>query len=396
LRNLDFWPALPIVVQYGGFPTPDPPSSAPDDDNNILAALKHPDRVFSIGLTITSSLLSKLFAINQPFSNLEEMVLMSPDNVHLTLPGNLQWGTRLRSLHSTRIAIPALPQLLSSSKHLVDLQLHEVPSIGYFSPQAFANALNGMTQLQSLSLHFLSPTSCHSLVGVSPFSEERVVLPALFDFKFRGTSDYLNTLVTRIDTPRLADIQVRFFHQLIFDLSQLARFINRIDAQRSHRRVDVVSSERSISICFTQPGASNIRLGLQVSCEQLDWQLASITQFCDQFSPFLHRIEDLGFYTTRHSSERDDVDGEQWLDLIRAFGDTKDFRVAGGLATKVLGALRPDHGEHTTVFPSLRTLGVPELGEMRGQLWEAVQSFIAPYEHSGRVVKIYQVTVLAP
>ena len=28
--------------------------------------------------------------------------------------------------------------------------------VGYFSPEAFANALSGMTQLQTLSLHFLS------------------------------------------------------------------------------------------------------------------------------------------------------------------------------------------------------------------------------------------------
>ncbi len=141
-----------------------------------------------------------------------------------------------------------------------------------------------MTQLQTLSLHFLSPASRHSHIGISPLPRERVVLPALSHFKFRGTSEYLNNLVTRIDAPRLADIQVMFFNQLIFHISQLGRFIDRVEMQKSRRRVDIESFERPISICFTQPGAPT-RLRLQVSCEELDWQLSSITQIWDQLSP---------------------------------------------------------------------------------------------------------------
>ncbi|KAH9074807.1 hypothetical protein EDB83DRAFT_1872334 [Lactarius deliciosus] len=156
LKTLDFLPALPIVVQYGGSPTLDPP--APEDEDNIIAALKQSDRASTIGLTITTSLMGKLSAIEEPFLRLEELVLRSPDNTQLTLPSTFRWGTRLRRLHSTRISLPALPQLLSSSENLVDLKLHE---IGYFSPEALADGLSRMTQLQSLSLHFLSSRLPH-------------------------------------------------------------------------------------------------------------------------------------------------------------------------------------------------------------------------------------------
>jgi hypothetical protein len=37
LTTLDWWPALPIVVEYGGSPTLDPP--APEDEDNIVVAL---------------------------------------------------------------------------------------------------------------------------------------------------------------------------------------------------------------------------------------------------------------------------------------------------------------------------------------------------------------------
>jgi hypothetical protein len=84
LKSLDCWPALPIVVHYGGVPGLDPPP--PEDDGNIIAALRQHDRVSSISLTVTSSLVEKLSAISRPFSELEELVLLSQDNVQLTPP----------------------------------------------------------------------------------------------------------------------------------------------------------------------------------------------------------------------------------------------------------------------------------------------------------------------
>ncbi|KAH8983196.1 hypothetical protein EDB92DRAFT_1607170 [Lactarius akahatsu] len=230
LRNLDCWPPLPLVVNYGGFLRP--PLPAPEDEDNIMAALQRSDRVCSISLTVTSSLLQKLSTISEPFSDLEELVLLSQDNDQLTLPSAFWWGHRLRTLHSTRIAIPSLPQLLSPSQDLVDLQLHEIPGVGYFSPEAFANALCGMTQLETLSLHFLSFPSRQNYLYLPPPPGDHVVLPALTSFKYRGISKYLDSLVVGIDAPRLEDINITFFGQPTLDASQLGLFINRIEMQR--------------------------------------------------------------------------------------------------------------------------------------------------------------------
>jgi hypothetical protein len=387
LKTLGCWPALPIILQYGGSPTLDPP--APEDENNVVAALQQSDRVNSISLTMTKSLLEKFSSIEQPFSDLEHLVLLSQDPIGLALPSAFKWGSRLRRFHSTRISLPALPQLLSPSLALVDLQLHEVPSVGYFSPEEFASALSGMTQLQSLSLHFLSPTSRPSHVGLSPSLRERVVLPTLTHFKFRGASEYLNSLVTRIDTSGLVHVEVSFFNQLIFHLSQLGQFIDQIDVQKSHRRADIVFSGRAVSITFSQPGAP-ARLTLQISCEPLDWQLSSLAQMCDHLFPFLSSIQDLRIDTTERSSGEDDVDGDQWLELMRAFDGTEDFQVTGELAADILHALRPVDGEHTTVLPALRNLRVPALSSpmIQGLLWETVESFTTSRRLSGHSVQV--------
>ncbi|KAI9443729.1 hypothetical protein BJY52DRAFT_1316846, partial [Lactarius psammicola] len=81
-----------------------------------------------------------------------------------------------------------------------------------------------------------------------------------------------------------------------------------------------------------------------------------MAQICDQFSPFLFRVNNLGINTTQSPSEQDDVGGEQWLELIRAFGGATDFRVADELATDILCALDPADEGHTNVLPALRQL----------------------------------------
>jgi hypothetical protein len=113
-KTLECWPPFPLVVNYGGFPKLDPP--ALEDDDNIIASLKQSGRVSSISLTVTSSLIEKLPAITEPLSGLEELVLLSRDNVQLTLPSAFRWGSRLRTLHSTRVAIPSFPLLLHPAR----------------------------------------------------------------------------------------------------------------------------------------------------------------------------------------------------------------------------------------------------------------------------------------
>jgi hypothetical protein len=219
LKTLDFWPALPIIIQYGGFPDLHPP--APEDYDNVIAALKQSARISSISLTVPSALIEQLSTISEPFSGLEELDILSQDNVQLTLPSTFRWGPHLRTLHSARIAFLSFPQLLSTSRDLVYLRLHEIPRDGYLHPEAFTNALSGMTQLRTLSLHFLSLPSRRNYVGLPPPPEERVVLPALTCLEYRGTSKYLDTLVARIDVPCLWDIDITFFSQPTMDASQL-------------------------------------------------------------------------------------------------------------------------------------------------------------------------------
>ena len=91
-KNIDSWPPLPLVIEYGGSLSLNPP--VPEDEDNIIAALKRSCRINSISLTLTDSLLRKLSTISGQFSKVEELVLLSHDNPQLTLPSAFQGGER--------------------------------------------------------------------------------------------------------------------------------------------------------------------------------------------------------------------------------------------------------------------------------------------------------------
>jgi hypothetical protein len=387
LKALNCWPTLPIVVFFGGVPNLGAP--APEDNDNIVAALKESGRVSSISLTLTSSLVGKLSAISEPLSELEELTLLSQDTMELTLPNTFRWGPRLRTLQSTRIAFPSFPQLLLPSQDLVDLQLHEIPSAGYFSPEAFANALPTMTHLQNLTLHFLSLPSRWSYLGLPPPPAERFVLPTLGQFKYRGTSKYLDSLVARIDAPHLGDIDITFFSQPTMDASQLGQFIERTETQTSLTRAEVQIYAHTISIFFTNSSAST-RLQLQISCKQFDWQLSCMAQVCGhgQFSPFLSRVEELKINTTQSSSEQDDLGGELWLELVRPFGGARDFWMANELTAYVLRALGQTDGGDATVLPVLDRLFLENPMAKNELSWDALVVFMTSRSLSGRPVKV--------
>ena len=369
-KTLDCWPrALPIVVAYGGSSGLDPPTL--EDENDIMAALKQPDRVHSISLTITNSLLEKLSAIRRPFWKLEDLILVSRDDVQLTLPNAFRWGQRLRRLRSTRIVIPALVQLRYLSMDLIDLRLHEVPNPWNFSPNTLPDTLSRLVQLRSLSLHFLS-TSDHA--AISPPSLNRVVLPALTRLKYRGIARDLEDLMVRIDAPHLKDIEITFSHESITNLSKNIGFISRL--HKSHRQVHILSSQNAISVSLTQPKGPT-RIKFRSFCKSFSLQLSLL----DQISALLFGVEDLHINVTRQSRQKASSYTGRWLKLLNLFSGVKWLHVAGNFSTDIVRVL-------FSALPALHCLYIQQPGPRQVPLREAVVSFITFRRLSGNPIAV--------
>ena len=266
--------------------------------------------------------------------------------------------------------------------------------------------MSGTPQLRSLTLHILAFPRRQSYLGSPPQPGERIVLVALTRLKYRGTSKYLDVFVARIEAPRLGDIEITLFSQPTMDALQLGQFIQRteIHASLTGGRADVEISAHAISISFTKglflgpfpnfsPNFSpnhSPHLRLQISCKQLDWQLSCMAQICDQISPFLFHVGGLRINAAQLQDEQVDVDGEQWVDLLRSFkfDAGKIFWVDGELTADILCTLGPANEGNTAMLPSLRRVRVQKSIEMDGPSWNSLQSFITSRSISGRPVQV--------
>ena len=387
LKTLDRWPELPIVVQYGGMPALHPPS--PKDEDNIMAAFKRPRRVTSIGLTVTRSLLKKLSAVERPFSELEELVLLgrSGNARQLSLPSAFQWGLRLRRLYMTGVDFPSPFRLRRPYSNLVDLHIHQVFDYPHHSPEALTSALCGMVQLRSLSLDILRNAITDFRTPFPP-SRERVFLPYLTCFKFRGTNTYLEALVTGIATPRLGDIEVKFthFNESDFRLLNIRKFTHRIGRHKSYRRADFLFSENVSSLSLTRPGHPT-RLKFQLFDHTLTGRSVVMAQICTHFSASLDNVEDLRISTSMDNRFTDWI--EPWLQHMELFARAMWFHLDGcyDYTTNILHALQqPEWRE--TVLPALYKLYIPQHWPHHAPLMEAVVSFMTSRRLSGKPIVV--------
>ena len=309
---------------------------------------------------------------------LEDLTLLSQDSVPLDLPSSFRWGPRLRRLHLNRIASPALFQLLHSSKNLVDLQLHEALNPRYLSIEVLMNALSEMAQLRSLSLHF--PSITDSVFPPSP-PNQRVVLPALVHLDFRGISEYLERLVLRIDAPRLRDIQVTMVDEPFLCLSTLVDYSDRIDMHKSPHQARILSSEHTITISLTRPGAPTC-VKLRLLSEQLSYQLSVVIPIFLS-SAYLLNVEDLCISMTRPPSREDSLCSGLWSTLINSLTSIKWLHLDGSHSTDIVHALQDAYLRHKTVPPALHKLYLPHPGPHHVPLSEAVVSFMTTRLRSG-------------
>ena len=387
-RTLHYWPALPIVVEYGGLPTLDPP--APEDEDNIITALKLPDRVISISLTITSSLMERLSAVETPFAELQDLVLLSRDGVLLPvrLLSAFRCGQSLRRLHTTGIAFPALlkPPYSTSSPNLIDLQLHDAFIPWQFSPVILKNALSVMLQLQSLSLHVRH----HIAKYHSPLPPDRecVVLPVLARFKFRGSIKYLKGIFAILDAPALEDIEITFDHPFLA-FPKFKKFIDWIEMHRSHcRGAHILSSEPTVLISPQNRPGSFMHLNLQSLSKPSLMQISSMAQICLNISPFLRNY---GGYihvsTTRPSGRMDSSRREELLDLLNPSTDEKSFHLDANHWIDVI-VHTSQQSRYENVLFAIDKIYLPQPGPGHALLREWVVSEMVSRRLSGHPIEV--------
>jgi hypothetical protein len=319
----------------------------------------------------------------KPFPALTRLVLVSNDAKAPVLPDSFLGGSapRLRTIWLEGIPFPGLAKLLLSTTDLVTLSLHNIPHSGYISPEAMVVSLSTLTRLEKLGLRFRSPRSRADRENRHPSPQTRVALPALVKLHFKGDSEYVEDIMSRIDAPLLDGMCITFFNQLVFDTPQLRHFINRTGNFKALDCPRIFFYDRHVTV---EPFRT---LSLRVLCSPSDWQLSSLSQlYISALSP-LPTSEGLEIYN-RREYWADDMDNVQWMEFLHLFPSVKDLVLSEDSFHLVAPALDELDGESVTgLLPALQNIVLqgPQPSEPDNK---AIGKFIATRQLLGSPVTV--------
>ncbi|KAH9164288.1 hypothetical protein EDB89DRAFT_440752 [Lactarius sanguifluus] len=363
-KYLGCWPeTLPIVINYRS--QWNSLSSSAEDEDNIFAALDHPSRVCSIELVAASSFINEIFGLVQRwFPALTNLRLSSPDPgvlVPIMSRNFLRGHPRLQKISICGVSFPALPNLLLSFRDLVELQLLEILSSGYVSPEAVVAGLSGLSRLRTLEIGYSSLRSCTNITGTHPPPPILSTLSTLTEFRFKGSCEYLEDLVARLDTPSLQECCISFFREVVFNVPQLTQFICRTEALRSPDKVLIVSSE-TVSLRFWQGRSTGSPIvgsfSLNFPYFHLNWQFSCVSQICFHSSPLLSGVKRLSIDSPPKEPDwLDDVEAAGWTSIFASFVAVEELYVSEPLGQHVAQALAlPRTTGQAEILPALRSV----------------------------------------
>ena len=378
--TLDVWPPLPLIIH-------DTYRNGKSGVDNIIAALEHNDRVCQIELRCFSSLelgyVTDSAAMQKPFPELTDLHLSMINDDGPIIPDSFLDGTApcLQSLTLFGVPFPGLPNVLLSATRLVNLSLYHIPLSGYIPPEVMATGISALTSLESLLLQFQypRPPPAQERRRPPPLPPTRYIIPSLTKVRFKGTSEYLEEILTRIDAPQLDELHITFFNQVIFDTPQLFQFISRRPILRTPKKGHIAFSSRAIIIRFPSRTSYYRVLSVQVPCTASEWQLSSLEQICSSSLPPLFTLEDLYIFEDREYPPRwqEDVENTLWLEVLHLFAAVKNLYLSSEFLSRIAPDLQELVGGRTTeVLPTLENIFL-EGFQPSGPLHEGIQKFIA-------------------
>jgi hypothetical protein len=148
-------PPLPLIIYHNDGSH----DVTPEDEQGIILALQHRDRIRRIGLHLPIPSMQKLItAIDDEFPILDCMVMAPPakHNTQLTIPLTFQ-APQLRYVFLDHFTCPIGSPFLTSAAGLVRLVLRWIHPSTYPHPNNFLQSLSLLPQLERFEITFLSP-----------------------------------------------------------------------------------------------------------------------------------------------------------------------------------------------------------------------------------------------
>ncbi|KAH9963467.1 hypothetical protein BJV74DRAFT_335527 [Russula compacta] len=383
-------PPLPLIIDYGDrnhYVTT-------EDKDGILLALEQRDRVRSIRLEMpVPSLQKAINALDDGFSILECLFItpLTKQNTGLVLPKTFQ-APHLRHLLLSNFSFPrGSPLLTTQAVNIVSLVLVDILQSAHFPPNDLLRLLLHLPQLEVLCIDFSSPVLNNDAEGQllhSSIIMTHFTLPNLRIFEFGGTSTYLEALLPHMAALLLERFEIKFFFQLSFFLPHLRQFLNTIENIRFNNAT--LTFDGGLSVSVSLHAVARLRLlSMEVSCGDLDRQVASIVQIINSLSIVFSSMENLTLEYTKSNSMSllwaNEAGRSQWRELLRPFSNLKRLHVTGDLIWALSCSLESEDGESPMeLLPELKELSYS--GSDDGS--DAFTKFIVSRQNAGHPVAL--------
>ena len=381
-------PPLPLIIDH----LDEHHGITPEDEEGILVALQHRDRVRRIRLMMPVPSLQKIIiALGKVFSMLEYLyVAARTDELpNLILPETFQ-APQLRHLILIDFAFPITSPFLATVTGLVTLWLSEIPPSSYFRPNALLHRLSFMPKLETLGIFFHSPAPDHEDEEqlLHPQNMANITLLRLHWFAFGGDSAYLEALLPRMATPALEKLQIFFFDQQTYSVPHLREFASTRKNLTASRAYIIFDEENVFMTVYSDDKARIETLYIDVSCENPHKQVASAVQIFNALGTILSGVECLFLEYQNDVSSLDgnnEADRTQWRELLKSFNNVKAIQVPQVLVRVLSRSLQLDDGESPVNFlPQLERLECFKYGDTG----DAFAGFIDARSNAGHPVTL--------
>jgi len=384
-------PPLPLIIDY----VDEGHGVTTRDEEGMVLALQHRDRVYRVRLQIPVPNLQKVIvAVEGNFPLLEHLYIAPPAKQETALVLSNSFGAPLlRHLILINIAFPIGSPLLITAVGLVTLTLQEIHPSVYFGPNDLLQVLqlSGMHHLQTLGITFHSAVPSRDIrreLFYTPV-KTHVILPDLRWFSFKGPTAYLEALLPRMATPLLEKLQIGFFNQLTFSIPHLLQFMTTTEHLRLTNAKVTFHKEDVFVKVYPREEAKMLALYLEVGCRHLDWQVSSAAQIFRALGPVFSAVVDLTLDYQEHSLSSEwhnEADCSQWREFLGSFSNVKTLRVHHGLVRELSRSLQPDDGE--LLLELVPELEVLEYSAEYNNDVDAFSAFVDERRSAGRPVSL--------
>jgi hypothetical protein len=348
-ENLGLWPEFFLNISC----------CIPRDEDNLMAALQHPDRVCHVRLYMSSEVESSkvdevLGLLQVSFPMLTHLNLSRSVDEVLDLPDRFLGAAApgLQDLSLGAVSFPALPTLLLSTRDLVSLRLESIPPTGYISPEAMVGSLVALTKLRTLCIEFPNPIDselplCQQSRYLPMDPPVPAALPALTEFQFHGDSEYLEDLLAQITMPQVEVVDIEYFKPEV-ETCQLSQFIGRTAnlkfAQFRDAKLTFDFHNAYIGLYDPQGACHEASFTLTIWDPEYNFPISSMANVLGQLVALLSNVGELSIAGEHlknrsiYDSLRSYVGGDEWIPLLRPFTAVETLEVYGGLAAYVSSA----------------------------------------------------------